>query len=109
VGDCAITPQTQSQKSFLLLFSKKEAFLPMRLPCPHCGERRLAEFAYHGDATVKRPTDPEAFTDYVYLRDNPDGAHCELWYHAAGCHAWLVVTRDLRSHEILSAAPARTP
>ena len=25
----------------------------------------------------------------------PQGAHRELWYHGAGCHAWLVVTRDL--------------
>jgi sarcosine oxidase subunit delta len=35
------------------------------------------------------------------------GAHSELWYHAAGCHAWLVVTRDLRSHEILAVQAAR--
>jgi len=84
----------------------------MRITCPHCGERGLAEFAYHGDATVTRPRDggaaaTDAWTDYVYFRDNPDGAHRELWYHAAGCHAWLVVTRDLRSHEILAVESAR--
>ena len=44
--------------------------------------------------------------DYVYLRDNPMGAHRELWYHAAGCHAWLVVTRDTRSHAISSVEAA---
>ncbi len=84
----------------------------MRMTCPHCGERGLEEFLYHGDATVARPRDggaspTEAWTDYVYLRENPNGAHRELWYHNAGCHAWLVVKRDLRSHEILAVEPAR--
>jgi len=84
----------------------------MRIKCPFCGERGLEEFLYHGDATVKRPRDggaaaTEEWTDYVYLRDNPNGAHRELWYHGAGCHAWLVVTRDLRRHEIFAVEAAR--
>lgn len=80
----------------------------MRIPCPYCGERDAHEFAYLGDATVKRP-DPaapgaaEAFYEYVYLRDNPAGAHQELWYHNSGCHAWLVVSRDTRTHIISGA------
>jgi sarcosine oxidase subunit delta len=84
----------------------------MRITCPHCGSRGLEEYAFHGDANVIRPRDgglapTEEWTDYVYLRDNPDGDHRELWYHAAGCHAWLVVTRNLRSHEILGVELAR--
>jgi sarcosine oxidase subunit delta len=84
----------------------------MRFKCPHCGERGLEEFLYHGDATATRPKDGGAaptqeWTDYVYFRENPNGVHKELWYHAAGCHAWLVVTRDLRSHEIFSVEAAR--
>jgi sarcosine oxidase subunit delta len=84
----------------------------MRFECPYCGARGLEEFAYHGDATVTRPRDggvaqTEAWTDYVYLRDNPAGLHRELWFHAAGCHAWLVVTRDLRNHDIASVELAR--
>ncbi len=84
----------------------------MRISCPYCGERGVEEYAYHGDATVTRPRDggaaPNAsWTDYVYFRDNPSGLHRELWYHAAGCHAWLVVTRDLRSHEIAGVELAR--
>ena len=77
----------------------------MRIACPHCGERDVREFTCLGDATPTRP-DPDApdalarFTDYVYLRDNPAGSHRELWYHGAGCQAWLVVTRDTRSHVI---------
>lgn len=77
----------------------------MRIACPHCGERSLDEFLYAGDATVNRPvhTSPEAMeahVDYVYVRANPSGSHRELWYHAAGCHAWLVVTRNVSSHVI---------
>jgi heterotetrameric sarcosine oxidase delta subunit len=77
----------------------------MRINCPYCGERGLEEFAYHGDATVTRPRDGgaapnAAWTDYVYFRENPSGLHRELWYHAAGCHSWLVVTRNLQNHNI---------
>jgi sarcosine oxidase subunit delta len=77
----------------------------MRIRCPYCGERDAQEFAYLGDATVARP-DPqapdaaEAFHAYVYLRDNPAGPHRELWYHAAGCHLWLAVTRDTTDHAV---------
>jgi methylglutamate dehydrogenase subunit B len=79
----------------------------MRIACPHCGARDVREFSYLGDATVERP-DPGApdalarFVDYVYLRDNPAGPHRELWYHASGCQAWLVVTRDTRTHAVLA-------
>jgi heterotetrameric sarcosine oxidase delta subunit len=83
----------------------------MRISCPFCGVRDVREFSYLGDATVQRP-DPDVqgaldrFVDYVYARDNPAGPHREYWYHGSGCHAWLVVTRNTRSHEILDAAPA---
>lgn len=84
----------------------------MRIQCPCCGERSLDEFNYHGDASVVRPNAfaPTAMSDflaYVYERDNRDGDHRELWYHAAGCHAWLVVTRNVRSHIISDVRIAR--
>jgi methylglutamate dehydrogenase subunit B len=84
----------------------------MRIAYPHCGERDVREFSFLGDATPTRP-DPGApdalarFTDYVYLRDNPAGPHRELWQHVSGCRAWLVVTRDTRTHEVLKVEPAR--
>jgi methylglutamate dehydrogenase subunit B len=84
----------------------------MRIPCPFCGERDAHEFAYLGDADVRRP-DPaapeaeNAFFDYVYLRHNPAGPHRELWYHAAGCRSWLTVERDTRTHAIARATLAR--
>jgi len=84
----------------------------MRFNCPYCGERGVAEFLYVGDATVVRPRDggavaTQAWINYVYFRDNPYGVHEELWYHNAGCHAWLVVTRDLRDHEVLGVRAAK--
>jgi len=83
----------------------------MRIHCPYCGERDVHEFSYRGDASPARPA-PAApgaaaeFFDFVYLRDNPAGIHREHWYHGAGCHSWLVVERDTRTHEILSASHA---
>ncbi len=80
----------------------------MRIKCPYCGERDLAEFSYLGAADLSRP-DPDApdaanaFYDYVYLRDNPAGPHAELWYHAGGCRSWLRIVRDTRTHAIASA------
>jgi sarcosine oxidase subunit delta len=77
----------------------------LRITCPFCGSRGNEEFAYLGDATVRRP-DPaapeamQAFHDYVYLRENPSGPHQELWFHGSGCRSWLIVTRNTRTHEI---------
>jgi sarcosine oxidase subunit delta len=91
----------------------------MRIKCPYCGDRGNEEFAYHGDANVARPDGqiPEAadapswsaWMDYVYLRDNPAGLFRELWYHASGCHAWLVVTRNLVTHAISGVEPVKAP
>jgi methylglutamate dehydrogenase subunit B len=83
----------------------------MRIACPHCGERDRQEFTVLGDATPVRPdgldADPEAMFAYVYLRDNVAGPHREFWYHGAGCHAWLVVERDTRTHAVLEVELAR--
>lgn len=81
----------------------------MRIPCPHCGERSIEEFVVLG-AVRERPdgsTDPDVWHDYVYLRENPAGLATEYVYHQAGCRAWLVVTRDTRTHRIASAVPAQ--
>jgi heterotetrameric sarcosine oxidase delta subunit len=79
----------------------------MLIPCPHCGLRDLAEFAYGGDATKRRPDPanarPEDWNDYVFHRDNPRGRHVEYWHHAQGCRLWLKVTRDTVTHKIAGA------
>jgi heterotetrameric sarcosine oxidase delta subunit len=83
----------------------------MRIACPHCGERDRQEFTVLGDAAPVRPDGLDASRDamfaYVYERDNVAGPHREFWYHTAGCHAWLVVTRDTRTHAVLGVECAR--
>jgi len=83
----------------------------LQIPCPFCGPRDHAEFAYGGDAGVTRPAmdcdDLDAWVDYVFIRDNPRGPHREFWHHVHGCREWLVVERDTASHAILGAHRAR--
>jgi len=80
---------------------------------PLLGPRDAAEFIYLGDAAlIERPDwqaddAAERFHDYLFLRDNPAGAHRELWFHEQGDRSWLVVTRDTQSHEILKVELAR--
>ena len=53
------------------------------IKCPYCGIRSQNEFAYGGDATVKRPelnkeiSDKE-WDDFVYNRKSPRGKHLEF-------------------------------
>lgn len=79
----------------------------MLIPCPHCGNRDVAEFTYLGDAKSKRPN-PEtakqtAWDDFVYYRDNPIGPHKELWQHNGGCRLIVELVRDTKTHEITKA------
>ena len=80
---------------------------------PLLGPRDSQEFTYLGDASlIERPDwqAPDAvdrFHDYLYLRNNPAGAHRELWFHEQGDRSWLVVTRDTTTHEITSVELAR--
>lgn len=70
----------------------------LRITCPMCGRRDYTEFRYGGDAGKLRPAlgtaDRKAWHDYVFLFDNPKGAHREFWQHVLGCRQWLVVERD---------------
>jgi heterotetrameric sarcosine oxidase delta subunit len=73
------------------------------IPCPHCGPRDEVEFAYRGDATVRRPAaaaDQEAFAAYVFDRANPAGWHAEWWHHVHGCRRVLKLVRHTLTHEI---------
>lgn len=79
----------------------------MLIPCPLCGPRDIREFTYKGHETyLDRPdTDgpPEPWNDYLHLRENPAGPTRDLWYHGAGCTAWLIVERDTATHAVTSA------
>jgi len=85
----------------------------MIIPHPLLGPRDSQEFTYLGDADLINRPDWQAdgavdqFHDYLYLRTNPAGLHRELWFHEQGDRSWLVVTRDTRTHEVISAELAR--
>lgn len=75
----------------------------MHIPCPWCGPRAQIEFTYGGDATRRRPPEEaniETWIRHTYVRDNPCGAHLELWQHHAGCRQWFRLERDTRTHAI---------
>ena len=61
---------------------------------PLLGPRDSAEFTYLGDASLMNRPDWQAsnalqnFTEYGYLRDNPAGVQCELWFHEGGDRSW---------------------
>ena len=76
----------------------------MRITCPNCGERDRREFYYQGDALAVQRPDPDAglgaWDDYLHNRDNPAGETQDLWFHEAGCGAWLVVERNTVTHAV---------
>jgi heterotetrameric sarcosine oxidase delta subunit len=76
----------------------------MRITCPNCGERDRREFYYQGDAlALVRPAEdagPHAWDDYLHNRDNLAGDIRDMWFHEAGCRAWLVVDRNTATHAV---------
>lgn len=75
------------------------------IPCPWCGPRPENEFRYGGQAHINRPTVPSAasdaaWTEYLYLRDNPRGRHTERWRHVHGCGRFFNCVRDTVSDRI---------
>ena len=84
----------------------------LRIPCPWCGPRDEIEFRYRGDANRPRPAagaGREAFTAFVFERDNSRGWHVEWWLHVAGCRRLLKVARHTLTHEIRAVARAAEP
>jgi sarcosine oxidase delta subunit len=83
----------------------------MRIPCPLLQATAIrSEFVYRSDATPVAPgrgrIGPEAFHDYVYLRDNPAGIIRE---HTGIMPAAMQLARrerDTRTHAISDAALA---
>ena len=79
----------------------------LQLLCPYCGELRAEEeFAYAGEAHIRRPAAPDELSDrewgeYLHFRRNPRGAHREMWFHAAGCRRYFNALRDTASSEVL--------
>lgn len=78
------------------------------IQCPWCGDRAETEFTCGGEAGISRPLTPDALTDaewsdYLFNRTNPRGAHKELWNHTQGCRRWFGVERNTVSYKIKSS------
>lgn len=80
----------------------------MRINCPMCGSRERREFYYQGAALARPAPDAgeAAWEDYMHLRDNPAGETRDMWYHEGGCGAWIIVTRNTVTHEVVATALA---
>ena len=85
----------------MIILSSPAILSPLRFSPPPFMRRRPSLFDWQA------PDAGRQFYEYLYLRDNPAGEHRELWYHSAGCHAWLVVTRDTRNHAITAVEVAK--
>ena len=86
--------------------------------CPYCKcERPEVEFIYGGQAHIARPQNPSVLSDdewrdFLYVRDNPRGAHHERWRHIHGCGRFFNALRDTVSDRFLmtyKAGEARRP
>jgi len=84
------------------------------IPCPFCGARAEIEFSYGGEALRPRPAAPletsdEAWTEFLFLRNNPKGILHERWLHAHGCRRWFTLVRDTLTYEILTSYSLGAP
>ena len=75
------------------------------IECPFCGERDETEFSYAGEAHIARPLETEKLSDaewadYLFMRKNTKGEHCEQWLHAAGCRRYFNAVRDTVTYKI---------
>ncbi len=72
------------------------------IACPHCGDRAQVEFVYERtlDSIVTLEMSGDDAMGALFTRTNPRGPSRELWRHARGCRAWLIVDRDTLTHVI---------
>jgi sarcosine oxidase, subunit delta len=74
--------------------------------CPYCGSRPEIEFAYGGEAHIARPPSPallnnDQWAEFLFLRSNTKGVHCERWRHIHGCARFFNAIRDTLSDQFL--------
>jgi sarcosine oxidase subunit delta len=84
------------------------------IDCPYCGPRAEIEFRNGGEAHIARPADPaelsdEDWSNFLFYRSNPRGAHAERWLHVHGCARWFNAVRHTGSDDILATYPMHTP
>ena len=77
--------------------------MSLQIPCPHCGMRRVEEYAYGEVFAVPDSVaggDAVAF-DRAFMHNNAEGPVREAWFHLYGCRRWVYVDRDTRTDEVL--------
>ena len=75
------------------------------IPCPYCGSRPELEFRYGGHAHIRRDpaaADDQAWSEFLFVRDNPKGVMAERWRHTSGCGRFFNCVRDTISDKILA-------
>ena len=80
--------------------------------CPCCGmDVDETDLQAGGEAHLKRhgpESCDEAFEEYLFLRENPQGVHFERWRHAYGCGKWFIAARCTRSLQVFGTYSAQT-
>ena len=84
------------------------------IECPYCGKRPELEFSHAGQAHIARAKNPsevsvEAWTDFLYMRDNIKGVHAERWRHTHGCARFFNALRDTTTDHFLATYKAGEP
>ncbi len=83
--------------------------------CPYCNETLPeAEFTYAGQAHIFRAEDPSSQSDdqweeFLFIRANVKGPHCERWRHFHGCGRYFNAVRDTVSDKFLTTYEAGAP
>lgn len=76
------------------------------IDCPWCGKRNETEFTCGGELIVRPEdalnADDQAWTDYLYFRENIRGVHTEVWRHTFGCRQWFKVDRNTVTHDVIN-------
>jgi len=77
----------------------------IQINCPNCGVRNSNEFRFGGEYNPRpknmMAVSNEAWTDYVFLRENKVGVQKEWWYHRAGCGVWFLAERHTKTNEVV--------
>jgi sarcosine oxidase subunit delta len=84
------------------------------IDCPYCGKRPELEFSHAGQAHIARAKNPsevsvEAWTDFLYMRDNIKGVHAERWRHTHGCARFFNALRDTTTDHFIATYKAGEP
>ncbi len=74
------------------------------IPCPYCGPRPELEFRYSGHAHILRQpeVDDQAWSEFLFWRDNPKGVMAERWRHFSGCGRFFNSLRHTESDKIIA-------